>query len=356
MVENTEIHLLTKDNSNVFRGIAIISIMLHNLLHNAKFGFSAENEMSWSFGKWSGFLSAVSEGHTNIMAETLSFIGWIGVPVFIFLTGYGLSQKHPTVIRGGGFLKNSYLKLLSLIAPALLFFMIRGLCLNMDWIVVLKRVSYLIFVTNFAYPWLECSPGVYWYFGLTFQLYVYYYFCSKYIGNKGLLIISILSLVGMFMLWKMNYSVYFDTYRHCITGWFPCFAIGIWWGGNNHKVNTSWVMELLGGIMLFALAVVMNISFLSWLFVPIVSLVAFCLIGRLLLRTKYVSLVFKWIGRVSASLFVCHPIVLLFVLSFQKVSLIGIVAIYLVLSGLMAFLYDKLYTKLKMLLRRPRSK
>ena len=40
--------LLSRENSNVVRGLAILAIMFHNFLHLDSVGFSKENEMAFS--------------------------------------------------------------------------------------------------------------------------------------------------------------------------------------------------------------------------------------------------------------------------------------------------------------------
>lgn len=76
------------------RGIAILFIILHNYLHLEQYGFTGENEMSFSGDKAVDFFNAVSNG-SNVIAEFLSHLGWIGVPVFVFLTGYGIALIPP---------------------------------------------------------------------------------------------------------------------------------------------------------------------------------------------------------------------------------------------------------------------
>ena len=87
--------ILSKDNSKVLRGIAIITIALHNYLHIL--GFSTENEMSFSMENTRHFFDVVS--WENSLAEIFSFLGWMGFPVFIFLTGYGVAHTPPSYME-----------------------------------------------------------------------------------------------------------------------------------------------------------------------------------------------------------------------------------------------------------------
>ena len=103
-------HLLSKDNSLIVRGLAILSIVFHNYLHFYRFGFAQENEFSFSVEKAVGFFSYLREGH--IFANCLSFLGWLGVPIFIFLTGYGFAKKEIPENRKGwkkDFIKHGFL-------------------------------------------------------------------------------------------------------------------------------------------------------------------------------------------------------------------------------------------------------
>ena len=88
--------ILTRENSLILRGVAIVFIMLHNFLHVDFWGFTGENEMTFSLDNAAGFFSACAAG-SNWVGEFLSHIGWIGVPVFVFLTGYGVTFTPPYV-------------------------------------------------------------------------------------------------------------------------------------------------------------------------------------------------------------------------------------------------------------------
>ena len=69
-------HLLSKDNSLIVRGLAILSIVFHNFLHFYRFGFAQENEFSFSVEKAVGFFSylitaaALVYGTTYLRAHT----------------------------------------------------------------------------------------------------------------------------------------------------------------------------------------------------------------------------------------------------------------------------------------------
>ncbi len=87
--------ILSKESSLVLRGLAILCIMFHNFLHLEIFGFCKENEMSFIEERAEAFFNAFSDDVIMSVFQIVSFLGWIGVPVFVFLTGYGLATKYP---------------------------------------------------------------------------------------------------------------------------------------------------------------------------------------------------------------------------------------------------------------------
>lgn len=341
--------LLSRDNSMILRGIAIIFIMLHNFLHVSLFGFSKENEMGFSEETANAFFNAISNG-SNVFGEFFSHLGWIGVPVFVFLTGFGIALKSPIgKSEAITYIKRNYLKLLALMLPAVLFFAGIDILKGDFWPGLIKRFSYLTMLTNFAYPYLSCNPGVYWYFGLTFQFYLLWALFGRRMNCKNLLVWSVILLAGLYGLTAFASPESLSIFRHCFTGWFPVFALGVWLGmskkGDNLVPKSIW-MELLLFIVFIALIILFSKWMLSWVFIPIIALGWFIVIGLMLMRTRYLSGIFRWIGKYSACIFVCHPIARLIVNSgvYPRLhNVLAVVVIYVVLTMGLAFLYDKLY-------------
>ena len=217
--------------------------MYHNFLHLGRFGYSQENEMSFVQEKADMFFNVIPISGYSTIFEMISFLGWVGVPVFVFLTGYGLAIKYPiwVKIKTGKFLLSNYLKLFFLLLPALLFFATFDI-IGCTWGNLAKRIIELSMLYNLDYPHLRVSPGVYWYFSLTFQLYVLYCFCRKWLKPTNLLTISLLSVMLLYLLAVTNTPVVMSIYRHCFPGWFPLFAIGIWSANNGNVVG--WIISV----------------------------------------------------------------------------------------------------------------
>lgn len=341
-------NLLSRHNALLLRGAAIIFIILHNFLHLPQFGFSRENETFFSSERVAAFFNAI-EGGSNIICEFLSHLGWIGVPVFVFLTGYGVALSPPPVSykKSVNYTWHHYLKLLMLMLLAVLFFIVIDI-FNGVGLGVLKRVSYLTMLANFVYPYVRCNPGVYWYFGLTFQFYLLWAFLGRYMKGWNLFVWSTVLLLGLYGLYLHGPHNLLWIFRASFTGWFPVFAIGVWLGirkTNLISKMSAW-NELLICVILLCLILFMGRWMITWLFVPIIALAWFLVVGLLLMRTRYLSELFRWFGRYSACIFVCHPIARLIV---NKVvnpvffNLAVIVLLYLVATVVIVYFYDKLY-------------
>ena len=74
------------------RGLAIIGIFLHNYCHWLGFAVK-ENEYTFTMSKASSLMQAISNPDWNLPIHLISFFGHYGVPVFLFLSAYGLVMK-----------------------------------------------------------------------------------------------------------------------------------------------------------------------------------------------------------------------------------------------------------------------
>lgn len=357
-------NVLSKENSLILRGLAILVIMFHNYLHMV--GFCRENEGSFVQAKVDAFFGILAQPGLSTPFDIVSFLGWLGVPVFVFLTGYGLAVKYGPEVRIDAFncLKNSYLKLFFLLFPAMLFFTAFDV-LHGDWTAIAKRVVGLSMLHNLYYPRLCTAPTIYWYFSLTFQYYVLYCFCGKWFKPRILLILSILSLVALYPLLLGHTRTLLSIYKHCFPGWFPLFALGIWFA---QDVRPRKWLENMGGFQAFVLlavstvlSVAMSAHVVPWLVVPIAGLFAFLALSKLVLRVRPVAEALRWTGGISACIFVCHPIARF--LLFQQTSanlcdrvgdylhlprhgLLVSLAAYAVLTFVLACFYQKLQKRL----------
>ena len=84
---------LSKETISLMKGLAILSIAMHNLLHLKIFGFVTENETNFNLEYFNLFFNHLTHFHYNAIGDIISFLGWLGVPVFIFISGYFSRKK-----------------------------------------------------------------------------------------------------------------------------------------------------------------------------------------------------------------------------------------------------------------------
>lgn len=109
--------LLSLAESKALRGIAILGIVLHNYCHFLGFAVK-ENEYTFNVAKPMMLWDRLMAPDQNLFVHIMSFFGHYGVPVFLFISGFGLvckyEQKTPERVRAVPFVGYHYLKLLRL--------------------------------------------------------------------------------------------------------------------------------------------------------------------------------------------------------------------------------------------------
>lgn len=238
--------------------------------------------------------------------------------------------------------------------PGVLFFVFFDIVQG-RWGSLVKHILSLSMLQNFGYPVLKITPAVYWYFSLTFQLYIVFLLLRNHLQTLSLLLLSIVFFIASVCLDNTDYTGVISIYRHCFPGWFPLFAVGVFFAkqiiaGRLPKIpHSNAILEFLLTILLLVLIVLMNISYASWIFVPFMALVMFFIMTKLILRSDSLTKLFRWIGIYSACIFVCHPIarMLIFTFNLHRFGLLHSLIIYISMSMILAFYYQKLYISLK---------
>ena len=85
--------LLSRAECNALRGLAIAGIFLHNYAHWLG-PIVKENEYQFFQRNVDWFNQVLIHPDANLLLHLLSFFGHYGVPVFLFLSAYGLVKKY----------------------------------------------------------------------------------------------------------------------------------------------------------------------------------------------------------------------------------------------------------------------
>jgi len=334
------------------RGVAIVAIMLHNYIHVFSKAIE-ENEFAFHISNAELFFRNLFSFSSSVFYDFMSFLGWLGVPVFIFISGYGLVCKYE---KTGGdtvfgskwkFIFRNWLKLFLLILPAVSILV--GECLY-DWMVTGNRTLYYIaynlftltFLNDPLNPWIGVSPGVYWYLGLALELYIFYAFGvwkrKAWILWTGVAVSVILQIVALPSIFNYGTDMWIEWVRHNITGWLLVFAFGIYYARNCVQDRKTVIIFCILAILFYFPC---QLNAIAWQLAPICSVVLCILAAVVISKLGFIGRLFYWIGKLSAFLYVAHPLVRqIFVNNFQhEVPDWRLIACYLVASFIAAIVY-----------------
>ena len=313
--------LLTRNECTAMRGIAILAIMLHNYCHfigkvvkeNEYQFFTSNNDSLWQ---------VISHPDELLPVHLLSYFGHYGVPVFLFLSGYGLVRKYETShdscppVR---FVRYSYLKLLRMLIVGFSLF----ICVDMvtpgrfpfHWDNVLAQL--LMYINVLPEPDKIIWPGIYWFFGLMMELYIVYRLL--FYRRSSWIVVALIAVCWLLQAFCDPEGETLNRLRYnCIGGMLP-FGLGIIAArvrtlrtGSTFLTNSECapyvpILWLLVFVISVALVFAMSFNFYTWLLlIPV-----FIILGTISLvkaMSQWVLKVFLWFGGISAAMFVAHPI------------------------------------------------
>ena len=335
------------------RGLAIIGIFLHNYCHWLG-PMVKENEYTFNAENVTRMNHALVHPDAQLPMHLLSFFGHYGVPVFLFLSGYGLFKKYQDVQAPvGRFLYTHYLKLFRMMAVGFALFIAVDTLNPPSWHYdSLKVISQLLMFNNLLpRPDKMIWPGAFWFFGLMMQLYLLYRLVlhRRHWGITALL----MALCVIVQLQLPPLSETMNRYRYNFMGGMLPFGLGLLYA-QFHKSTTLWgddsVKQSAALLVCIALAYYLSQSFVGWTFVPAVICVATLLAAKLLTRVAVMAWLYRalcWMGGISAALFVTHPITRKFIIPISRHGqpYLGLL-LYIVASIALAWTVDKLIKRI----------
>lgn len=290
------------------RGIAITAIILHNLLHMLL--PTVENEFTFNIERSNTFAKYALEFNSSFWKDIFSFLGWYGVVVFIFLSGYGLTLKY-------GFTTEQPFKADTFVWKHIKrVFLLMILPYTLFAIIQIRQASYLqlflqlTLLSNIFNP-EGIFPGVFWFFGLIAQLYILFALIrnSNKVHHRGTILLSInaLSLILTFCIPGDSAST--NYIRHNFIGWILPFSMGIWFAQHNslQRLFDSYRKNAMWCIVCGAFVVISNFNYYLWCISPIFAIMAFIGLTKVLTGCYWIDRGFIWLGALSSFLFAVHP-------------------------------------------------
>ena len=322
--ENGGESLLARAECNALRGIAILGIFLHNFCHWLN-PVVKENEYQYFQHNVDWFAQCAARVNELFPAHVISFFGHYGVPVFLFLSAYGLEMKYGNGqgkapdgrrVVVSSFVRYHYLKLFKMMIVGFICFTVVDAMTAGSWHYnVAQIVGQLLMINNFYdQPDRNIWPGPFWFFGLMLQLYVVYrllLYRRHWGWTVGLMAVCTVAQLSMDPEGEnLNY------WRYNFMGGMLPFGLGLLFARYGNKVmlvNLTFGSFLMSWVVCSFFIVSASGSFYTWVIVPalvcyasvyFIKTVSTLPLPRLRARIGYVL---GWLGNVSAALFVIHP-------------------------------------------------
>ena len=331
----------TRSDLHLLRGVAILLIIVHNFCHVLP-GFVQENECLWSIDSVLQYNQFLLHGGPHLILNLFSHYGFLGITLFVFLSGYGLASKYdrqsslplvPYIVRHA-------LKLWRLIFVGLLVFyaacrLLGGFDPSWDHIVKLSA-----FVANLL-PKRPFVFGPWWWFSLMMQFYVIFYFiyyrrCLRTITLFALCCLLLQIAVTFYCRNELSSGESLSCMMHYN---FPPLILPFTLGVYMARCQPAWIHSRW--LLLAAVVIVIAGSYNKWIWclTNAAGCIALLQISLLLRNTRWISSALAWIGKISAWIFVIHPIVRRYVFSLNDShSVYFTLALYLLITLLLSYI------------------
>ena len=302
---------LTREECTAMRGIAILAIMLHNYCHFIG-KIVKENEYQFFNTHNEGLWQVITHPDTLLPVHLLSYFGHYGVPVFLFLSGFGLVMKYERKMQEQvavvPFIRYNYLKLLRMLIVGFVLFIIVDIMtpgrFQYHWYNVIAQL--LMYINVLPTPDKIIWPGIYWFFGLMLELYIVYRLLLY--RQKNWVVITLVAVCWLLQVFCDPEGETLNRIRYNFIGGMLPFGAGILVGRSIDRFHCSmsrWLWAMVA-VVVAALIFVMCFHYQSWLWIPILIIVGTIAIVKAMSLTVMSLMV--WFGSISAAMFVAHPI------------------------------------------------
>ena len=348
--------LLTRAECAALRGLAIIGIFLHNYCHWLG-PVVKENEYTFSQHNVDWLTAVMASPDGLLPAHLVSFFGHYGVPVFLFLSAYGLELKYGRSLYAPAFRFVAYhwKKLFSMMIVGFVSFTIVDAMTPGRWHYTLTQVVAQLAMVNNLLPDPDHNiwPGPFWFFGLMLQLYAVYrllLYKRHWAWTAGAMVVCL----GVQLAFAPE-SEALNWYRYNFMGGMLPFGLGLLYARYGEGLRQKrWSSSLWGAgfILSCLLTYACSLLFSLWAVAPaIICVGAICMVKWIAgwwQRVGHPVLYgLEWMGQISAALFVCHPIVrkMLIPISRHGDIYTGLL-LYLIASICLAWLFRLLMNKI----------
>ena len=335
---------LSRERCHSIKGIAILMIMIHNFVDELM-GINC-NEMAYSLKTTQIFLDHLFT--SDALWYIISYCGWIGVPLFFFLSGYGLTKKYDekSTLKPWAFIKNHVIKLWLLLIPVYLIFY----CIYTTNIKsAIAQLTFTNVILSYGKNGFYIDPGVYWFFGAILQFYLLFVVFRK-LSTRWLWVLCavFLAVHYCFLYFGDKYST--EWIRHNFLGWGMPFILGMIAARSKADVSkrTNLILCVASFIALCACLVI------KWL-TPFteVSIIVFLVTLARMFTMKWAC----FIGVISPSIFVLHPLIrmLMYSICFKPEYVLALTLAYIPIVIISSWIHHILLNKLDNFKLKPKA-
>lgn len=350
---NISLYNLSKEQTTILKGVGILVIVLHNFIHITN--HIGENEFDFNPERIMWLLAAIKHNYLMIINGSLSYFGFLGIEIFIFISGYGLVKqfllKRPASYRK--YIIPKLVKIYGLIFVGIVFFAILLFPIHetsvKEFISVIKSVFLLY--NNFSFDTLFRYAHIipWWFFSFIVQLYIIFpllfHVFEKYKekGFIGLLILSYLLIYGLQPIADYyNFPIYANFIGHL-----PEFLIGMGFAffkefRLNYKI-------ILGCFCIFILSNFLEVVF-PLLFASATILILFLCYPIYNKPSMLIKKPLLFIGGISMFMFVINSLLRVYfidlVFGINQLNILLWTIVHLCLTILISYIISVVYNRL----------
>lgn len=226
------------------------------------------------------------------------FAGQIGVDLFLFASGYGVSQsidKYPTAFN---FVRNRFVQLLPKYIAAIFF----AYCLfgGFNWIDFLLHITF----SHGLFPnYFFGIDNALWYMSLIFLGYFYVAIIKRFRLDEFCLILGMLLYVVAVFLYENREPVI----SHLVPR-IPIFVIAYWIGRNQGRTyfNQKYILDIIASVIFY----IVSILYLPGIFGGVGIALSLAMVLLTINKINSIAAVFSYVGMYSYEIYLLHDLVL----------------------------------------------
>lgn len=305
---------LNLEGTVIFKGIAILLIVTHNFMH--EFPGPKENEFTFNPNNLTSLIDILSRHFEYSFQALLSFLGYFGVQIFIFLSAYGLTKKFinqkpgywPYIIKRFQTIYPAFILSILLWATIVgtwrygLFGSFKILYINAESL--LLKLSLL---SNFIPDEALKPVGPWWFIAFIFQFYFIFPLLFSLYNRWGNIFLINSSILSVTMMIFLNSEIGGVNLYVNLLGHLPEFFIGMYFAKHDDSGLRIPASVFLLAILIFILGsmheTLWHLTHIAFL---VILIVAFGKLFPIIKRGSLSKKTFLFIGNISMSLFLVN--------------------------------------------------